>query len=63
LTAARAVAISPDDDDDLHAKSAAPPPRPFGAGERSLIVTRAAEGRAAHPQIPALILVAKTAKD
>jgi hypothetical protein len=33
-----------------------PPPRLFGAGGRSLIVTRAAEDPAAHLQIPAPIL-------
>ena len=33
-----------------------PPPRLFGAGGRLLIVTRAAEGRAAHLQITAPIL-------
>jgi hypothetical protein len=36
-----------------------PPPRPFGAGGRSLIVTRAAEGRAAHPQITAPIFAVR----
>jgi len=43
-------------DDHDHDPPRYPPPRPFGAGGRSLIVTRAAEGRAAHLQISAPIL-------
>jgi hypothetical protein len=43
-------------DDHDHDPPEYPPPRRSGAGGRSLIVTRAAEGRAAHPQIPAPIL-------
>src|SRR5262245_47907920 len=44
-------------DDHDHDPPQQPPPRPSGAGGRSLIVTRAAEGPAAHLQIPAPILV------
>jgi len=48
LTLARWAVIPPDHDDDHDHLLRYPPPRRFGAGGR-LIVTRAAEGRAAHP--------------
>jgi hypothetical protein len=50
-------------DDHDHDPPRNAPPRLFGAGWRSLIVSRAAEGRAARLPIPAPILVALTAKD
>jgi hypothetical protein len=43
-------------DDHDHDPPRCPPPPASGAGGRSLIVTRAAEGRAARLQIPAPIL-------
>jgi hypothetical protein len=46
-------------DDHDHEPPYGPPPRLSGAGRRSLIVTRAAEGRAAHLQIPAPILAVR----
>jgi hypothetical protein len=50
-------------DDHDHNPLRCPPPRLYGAGGRSLIVTRAAGGRAAHLQISALILAVENAKD
>jgi hypothetical protein len=58
LTPARRAFIPPSHDDHDHDPPRYPPTRLFGAGGRSLIVTRAAEGRAAHLPISAPILVA-----